>query len=138
MTRVRIPQPDIEEDVSAEQVVAYLLARGWTEMTALSSPSFVEFELRPRDADQNDGACGVPREGNKRMSANIAEAIHDIARAEQRHPSDVFADIVGPTRAASVGRECGEDGRGLCGFRRADMTECSAARGAGESEEQKR
>ena len=132
MTRVRIAPPDIEEDVSAEQVAAYLLARGWTEMMALSSPSFIEFELRPRDADQNDGACGVPREGNKRMSANLLEAITDIARAEGRHPSAVLADIVGPARAASVGAYCEPV---LSLGEMIERVRCSAARGAGESEE---
>ena len=149
MTRVRIAPPATEEDVSAEQVTAYLLrpGSGWVEMTDLSTPSFAEFERNPDGHGHNDGACGVPREGNKRMAANLVEAIHDIARAEQRHPSAVIDDIVGPARAASVGAECYS---GSASFEEAKARfECKArmglvkwmkppadraARGAGESE----
>ena len=114
MTRVRIPRPDTEEDITAEQVAAYLLrpGSGWVEMTALSSPHYIEFEFRPRAPDQNDGACGVPREACKRPIPSMLECIHDIARAEGRHPSAVLAAIVGPARAASVGAACrGEEDR---------------------------
>ena len=141
MTRVRIAPPATEEDVSAEQVAAYLLrpGSGWVEMTALSSPHYTEFELRPRAPDQNDGACGVPREACKRPIPSMLECIHDIARAEGRHASAVLADIVGPARAASVGARCAANGPWAdefpCGDTLDGCNRDSAARGAGEESE---
>ena len=111
MTTLHIPPPAVPVEVTAEQVVAYLLrpGSGWVEMTALSSPHYIEFELRPRAHDQNDGACGVPREACKRPIPNMMEAIDDIARAEHRHPLAVAEEIAGPARAASVGVACRGD-----------------------------
>lgn len=108
MTTLHIPPPAVPVEVTAEQVVAYLLrpGSGWVEMTALSSPHYIEFELRPRAHDQNDGACGVPREACKRPIPNMLEAIADIARAEGRHPLAVAEEIAGPARAAGVGARC--------------------------------
>ena len=114
MTRVRVAPPDIEEDITAEQVAAYLLARGWIQYA--STPYWRTFTL---------GLCtvNVPGNYNERNERRLAEAITDIARAEGRHPSAVLAAIAGPARAASVGRACAPDdrtiGRALCRFREA-------------------
>lgn len=94
MTRILVPAPPIEADVSAAQVTAYLLARGWVQVDG--SPTFVEFE-------RNGAACGVPREESYRFaSSSMREAIDDIARAEGRHPSAVLADIVGPAVGSGI------------------------------------
>ena len=145
MTRVRIAPPDTEEDVSAEQVAAYLLrpGSGWVEQCPNPWRRFARPPW-PR-------VVSVPRAGLFDASAQMEITIHDIARAEQRHPSAVLADIVGPARAARVGAECYA---GSTSFEEAKARfECkarkglikwmtkpgdSAARGAGESEEQKR
>jgi hypothetical protein len=135
MTRVRIAPPDTEEDVSAEQVAAYLLApeRGWTHEPDTSE----HWHTFTRGL----GCANVPRSAMVKDRRRLTECIHDIARAEQRHPSAVLADIVGPARG-EVGAVCavGMDGPWLWGgCRRAD-SQCrdSAARGAGESEEPSR
>ena len=145
MTRVRIPQPDTEEDVSAEQVAAYLLrpGSGWVEQCPNPWRRFARPPW-PR-------VVSVPRAGLFDASAQMEITIHDIARAEDRHPSAVLADIVGPARAASVGARCRgvgtsedyEPGRVKCMVRMMAVRwraangadRADAARGAGESEE---
>ena len=139
MVKVRIAPPATEEDVSAEQVAAYLLARGWAEQCPNPWRRFA----RPPWPH----VVSVPRAGLFDASAQMEITIRDIARAEQRHPSAVLADIVGPARAASVGAACYS---GSASFEEAKARfECkarmglvkwmtpgdSAARGAGESEE---
>jgi hypothetical protein len=133
MIRVRIPQPDTEEDVSAEQVVAYLLARGWAEQCPNPWRRFARPPW-PR-------VVSVPRAGLFDASAQMEITIRDIARAEGRHPSAVLGDIVGPARAASVGAYCEPwlfvaelRVRLSCKLPACDLMGCSAARGAGESE----
>ena len=101
MTHVRIPAPDLEADVSAEQVVAYLLGSGWVEVDVspprplrrlkrLAPPAYV-IEVATHD---QIGA-----------GTWLALAISDIARAEGRHPSAVLADVEGEVRG-SAGAAC--------------------------------
>lgn len=97
MTRVLIPAPAVEADVSAEQVEAYLLREGWVERDGHPGDVLVTFER------SESGLCTwVPKDGHER---DLARCIADIARAEQRHPSDVLADITGPARGVE-GRRC--------------------------------
>lgn len=124
MTRIRVAPPDIEEDITAEQVAAYLLrpGSGWVQVRWFGDDRVYCHER------SNVHAFAIGGDVQR-------ETIHDIARAEGRHPSAVLADIVGPARAASVGRACGPDIWGACGFRGQPWTECRAARGAGEESE---
>ncbi len=138
MTRVLVPQPNIEADVSAERVGAYLLrpGSGWTHEPD-TSEHWHTFTLGLLCAN-------VPRSAMVGGARRLTECILDIARAEQRHPSAVLADITGPA--------CGVGGRG-CGGRgwrcyavsldygvdmsRADTAdECSAPHGAQEESDQ--
>lgn len=137
MTRVRIAPPDTEEDITAEQVAAYLLGGGWTDISLLpGSPLWRKFL---RDISIVD----VPLDqGLVDHGAMMAECIKRIARAEQRHPSAVLADIVGPVRAASVGAYCEPwlfvaelRVRLSCKLPACDLMGCSPARGAGEESE---
>lgn len=135
MTRVRIAQPDTEEDVSAEQVTAYL-ARGWRYAGLDTEQCWQVFRLGRKRAE-------LPVDPKMRRRASmLASIIDDIARAEQRHPSAVLADVAGPARAASVGARCEPwllvaelRVRLSCKLPACDLMGCSAARGAGESEE---
>jgi len=133
VTRIRIPAPDIEADVSAEQVVAYLLASGWAEnMDSIipHEPGPHPFERGGHEVYFADGWDGV----------FLSRTIKAIARAEQRHPSAVLADIVGPARGVD-GAVCavGMDDPWLWGGCNRLDGQCrdSAAHGAGESEEQR-
>ena len=84
MTRVRIAPPDTEEDVSAEQLASYALPNKGPP--ALRSRLIATFETFSR--------------------REIVAWICKRAEEEERHPSAVLADIVGPARAASVGARC--------------------------------
>ncbi len=145
MTRVSIAPPDTEEDVSAEQVAAYLLARWWTECT---SPEDEQNMVRAfEDYAHSRGWIEVPMQGHGAIESMWSQCLEMLAAVEQRHPSAVLADIVGPARAASVGAECYS---GSASFEEAKARfECKArmglvkwmkppadraARGAGESE----
>lgn len=144
MTRVRIPAPDIEADVSAEQVVAYLLREGWTHGGSNVEQTWRYFRRGRKRIE-------VPVLPEMRRSATLlASIVEDIGIATKRHPSAVLADIVGPARGVE-GARCrglgtGEDfdeGRVKCMVKmmakrwRTSVGD-SAAHGAGESEEQKR
>ena len=127
MTRVRIVPPDAEEDVSAEQVAAYLLrpGSGWVEWSTVNTTRAFRMEVTATTvivSVEPDAVC-----------------IKRIARAEDRHPSAVLADIVGPARPASVGVRCAAHGPWAdefpCGDTLDGCNRDSAARGAGESEE---
>lgn len=86
MTRVRIPAPDIDEDVTAEQLADY--ARGPAPMRARLIATFDTFSRR-----------------------EIVAWICKRAEEEGRHPSAVLADIVGPA-VGVVGARCrGEEDR---------------------------
>lgn len=100
MTRVRIPAPDIEEDVSAEQVAAYLARAGWVE----DMDAIVPHEPGPHPFRHPSGALIYFADGWD--GGLLGRAINEIATAEQRHPSAVLADIVGPA-VGSVGADCG-------------------------------
>ena len=108
MTRVRIPQPDTDEDVSAERLIESAVAAGrYVHVTTY-----------------HDGATPIRASllfKTAADAATCARALSDIARAEGRHPSAVLADIVGPARAASVGARCeqrsGPGDRFRCGDR---------------------
>ena len=74
MTRVLIPAPAVEADVSAEQVEAYLLREGWVERDGHPGDVLVTFER------SESGLCTwVPKDGHER---DLARCIADIARAE--------------------------------------------------------
>lgn len=128
MTRVRIAPPDTEEDITAEQVAAYLLRPGSGWAPARSTGRDRAFYRERSDAY----AFALDGEVQR-------ETIEQIARAEVRHPFDVLAAIVGPARAASVGRACavGMDGPWLWGGCNRLDGKCgdSASRGAGEESE---
>ncbi len=97
MTRIRIPAPDIEADVTAEQVAAYLLrpGSGWAER---NDPTgyFREFE---RGAGSTRFAA---KESAKDYAYWLGGCVDDIVRAEGRHPSAVLADIEGPARGSGI------------------------------------
>jgi len=129
VTRVRIAPPDTEEDVSAERLLESAVAAGrYVHVTTY-----------------HDGATPIRASLLFKTAADAAicaRALSAIARAEQRHPSAVLDDIVGPARAASVGVRCAAHGPWADEFPCGDtLDKCNgdnAARGAGESEEQKR
>ena len=106
MTRVRIAPPDTEEDVSAEQVAAYLLARGWEEEGGFRTVRWFT---------RGQASISMPSDPTwVHFARDLAKMIVEIAHFEGngRHPSAVLADIVGPARAASVGASCrGEESR---------------------------
>ena len=77
MVKVRIAPPDTEEDVSAEQVAAYLLARGWAEQCPNPWRRFA----RPPWPH----VVSVPRAGLFDARAQMEITIRDHARAEPRH-----------------------------------------------------
>jgi hypothetical protein len=129
MTRVRIAQPDIEEDVSAECLIEWAVASGrYVYVTTY-----------------HDGATPIRASLLFKTTAD-AETCARVLRESSRHPSAVLTDIAGPARAASVGARCGPRpvwcracAGGNATMSKADTAdECSAAHGAGESEEQKR
>lgn len=150
MTRVRIPQPDTEEDVSAERLIESAVAAGrYVHVTTY-----------------HDGATPIRASLLFKTAADAATCARVLSKATVG--SAVLADIVGPARAASVGAACrGEESReqkfarARCHVRMAsaryreeqteqeakraaweaahlyvDTAEDSAARGAGESEGQ--
>ncbi len=105
MTRIRIPAPDIEADVTAEQVEAYLLrpGSGWTER---NDPTGY-FRVFERGADS---ARFPAKESAKDYAYWLGGCVDDIARAEGRLPSAVLADITGPAcGVAGVGCRGEED-----------------------------
>ena len=98
MTRVRVPGPDIEADVSAEQVAAYLLrpGSGWRYTGLSTEQCWQIFRHGRKRAD-------LPVDPKMRRRASmLASVIDDIARAEGRHPSAVLADIVGPAVGSGI------------------------------------
>lgn len=98
MTRVSIPGPDIEADVSAEQVAAYLLrpGSGWRYTGLSTEQGWQIFRHGRKRAD-------LPVDPKMRRRASmLASVIDDIARAEGRHPSAVLADIVGPAVGSGI------------------------------------
>lgn len=102
MTRVRTPPPDIEADITAEQVVAYLLREGWTERGKSRGQRI--FRRGQRHVER----IGLTEEGRANdPGASLARTITDIARAEGRHPSAVLADIEGPVWGVG-GRVCAD------------------------------
>jgi len=133
VTRVRIAPPDTEEDVSAERLIESAVAAGrYVHVTTY-----------------HDGATPIRASLLFKTAADAATCARVLSKATVG--SAVLADIVGPARAASVGAECYS---GSASFEEAKARfECkarmglvkwmtppadSAARGAGESEEQKR
>ena len=132
MTRVRIAPPDTEEDVSAEQVVAYARCacghrknshRGATNRGSCKATihTYGAHDCpcsRFLDATSRKGLAALA-EQTERARRNIErdDEVVDIARAEQRYPSAVLADIVGPAKTASVGVRCG-DGPSRCYYAR--------------------
>lgn len=90
MTRVRIAQPDIEEDVSAECLIESAVASGrYVYVTTY-----------------HDGATPIRASLLFKTTAD-AETCARVLRESSRHPSAVLTDIAGPARAASVGARCG-------------------------------
>ena len=91
MTTILITQPAVPADITAEQVVAYLLRpeSGWREIIWNGSRRFV-----------HDGA-----QISIALSRVLDLTIEDIARAESRPAIDVLADILGPV-AGTVGVGC--------------------------------
>ncbi len=106
MAAVRIPGPDIEDDVSAEQVVAYMLATGWRGPVHRVSIPVIHFWIW---RDERQFTAELPSRGEATRK-QLRAAVLDIARAERRHPSAVLADITGPARGvAGVGCRGEED-----------------------------
>lgn len=148
MTTLLIPPPAVPVEVTAEQVVAWLLrpGSGWTLARSTGDDRAFYRERSDAYAFLLDG--DVQR-----------ESIEQIARAEHRHPLAVAEEIAGPSRG-EVGARCAPSdrtlGRALCRFREAgaraqargrrlsaeeafeiatDDEDDRAARVAGESEE---
>ena len=96
MTRVSVEGPRVEADVSAEQVVAYLLREGWHRMPENESPGWSSF-YRP-NGRQFTGWSNEPP-----IDRDLGVAIERIARAEGRPAADVLASIVGPVVREVVG-----------------------------------
>lgn len=111
MTIVHIPAPDIEADVSAEQVVSYLHASGWVYRATYEGLHMYN----------RDGSVVAVVPAPRAPTFALATLITDIARAEQRHPSAVLAAIVGPAVGGASGVECerrrGWYDRFMCGDR---------------------
>jgi hypothetical protein len=103
MTRIRVHGPDIDADVSAEQVAAYLLANGHTE----HAPG-----LRCRVFHDPPWAYSieVPTGDGHLAIKMMTQAIERVAAREFRHPSAVLADIVGPA-VGVAGVACATDPR---------------------------
>lgn len=101
MTTLLIPPPAVPVDVTAEQVVAYLLARGWMGLGTAHGRTL--FERRGSVVFVPLGAAG-PAYYAEMWS--LGETIEQIARAEGRHPLAVAEEIAGPARGASVGMGC--------------------------------
>jgi hypothetical protein len=124
MTRVRIPQPDTEEDVSAERLIESAVAAGrYVHVTTY-----------------HDGATPIRASLLFKTAADAVTCARVLSKATVG--SAVLADIVGPARAASVGAYCEPwlfvaelRVRLSCKLPACDRMGCSAARGAGESEE---
>ena len=95
VTRVSVEGPRIEADITAEQVVAYLLREGWIEVEG--SASYREFERNGRIG------IGVPSGSCMYPALALQEALVGIARAESRPAADVLAAIVWPTPREVVG-----------------------------------
>lgn len=95
VTRVSVAGPRIEADITAEQVVAYLLREGWhrtragTGWSAFTSRSARIEVLTDRRRDPGESL--------------LRGIIEDIARAESRPAADVLAAIVWPTPREVVG-----------------------------------
>lgn len=115
MTTVHIAPPAIPQEVTAEQVAAYLLrpGSGWVEQPPNPWRRFVR---QPWPL-----VVSVPREGLFDARAQMEITIIDIARAEGLHPSGVLAAIVGPAVGVASGVECerrrGWNDRFMCGNR---------------------
>ena len=101
MTTILITPPAVPCDVTAEQVVAYLLAKGWRDISICPLPPTLWQKFR-RDTFTVD----VPLDSRLAdHAALLTECIGKIARAENRPALDVLADILGP-EVGTVGVGC--------------------------------
>lgn len=88
MTLLHITPPPVPVALTAEKVVAYLRAKGWTECPSRLREALIAFE-RPESGFR----VWVPKDEHAR---DLAQCILAIARAENRPALDVAADIAGP------------------------------------------
>ncbi len=98
MTTLHLTPPAVAHEVTAEQVVAYLIAKGWEE--------------RRRDHGWRvfrRGARIIEAPGDvewHHTASVLTDVIAEIARLESRHPTAVLASILGPAVGVS-GVGCG-------------------------------
>ncbi len=115
-TRVRVPGICVEDQITAQQIVAYLIGLGWKERR--SDGVWRVFGLgRQR-------VC-IPFDKKDQRSASVlASLVEDIAIVTKTHEADVLAAIVGPARGVP-GRQCAssesrlEAGRVCCAIKMA-------------------